>query len=543
MPSARLSHLFKTGPRLVNALRTVWIAAIIWYELGTFIYCVSQCKWPDTQVKPELQHILQPEVLPTRILLIADPQVLDHRSYPGRSPWLMSLSQRMVDLNLRKSWWATLRMRPDLVVFLGDMMDGGRFDMDDAEYQGYYARFKSIFSIKNSTPVYYIPGNHDVGIDGVHAGFSEKAHERYVKHFGPLNRRLDIANHTLVIVDAPGLVEEDHERSISGLSYQRWAATHPGGPIAFTQKSAAVKRRTGNMPTILLTHIPLARPDNTYCGPLREQGTIRQGAGYGYENTLSVQASQLLLDSLRPAVVFSGDDHDYCEVGHLLLASDDVPLSEDGEVKEVSVKSFSMAMGIRRPGFQLLSLLPPSSVPVGSQTFLDGPCFLPDQVGIYISIYVPLMVLSLLALLLRNTYSASQSHATWSGAGTPLRTRSPTDEEQFDLWQTSPPPLPPAPRVYKEHDKEVDDDDSAHALPPPTSAVSITQKVRRGRTWLSRLRSMRRRLVYMAGCRSSPDAALRRGRRGLFRGFFEDVLEVAWVPVVLFGTIAWWMFL
>lgn len=58
------------------------------------------------------------------------------------------------------------------------------------------------------------------------------------------------------------------------------------------------------MPTVLLTHIPLARPDTSYCGPLRERGTIRQGAGYGYENTLSAQASQLLLESLRPAVVF-----------------------------------------------------------------------------------------------------------------------------------------------------------------------------------------------------------------------------------------------
>lgn len=45
----------------------------------------------------------------------------------------MSLSQRMVDLNLRKSWRATLRLGPDMFIFLGDMMDGGRFDMDDAE--------------------------------------------------------------------------------------------------------------------------------------------------------------------------------------------------------------------------------------------------------------------------------------------------------------------------------------------------------------------------------------------------------------------------
>ena len=71
---------------------------------------------------------------PTHVLLVADPQVLDHRSYPERPPWLMTISQLMVDLNLRKSWWATTQLNPDVVFFLGDMMDGGRFAMSDSEY-------------------------------------------------------------------------------------------------------------------------------------------------------------------------------------------------------------------------------------------------------------------------------------------------------------------------------------------------------------------------------------------------------------------------
>ena len=65
---------------------------------------------------------------------MADPQILDHRSYPGRTPWLTRLSQFIVDLNLRKSWRAVLRQNPHAVVFLGDMMDGGRFAMSDTEY-------------------------------------------------------------------------------------------------------------------------------------------------------------------------------------------------------------------------------------------------------------------------------------------------------------------------------------------------------------------------------------------------------------------------
>lgn len=66
-------------------------------------------------------------------MLIADPQVIDHRSYPGRRLWLKTVTQFIVDSNLRKSWRAAKRLSPNIVIFLGDMMDGGRYRMLDAE--------------------------------------------------------------------------------------------------------------------------------------------------------------------------------------------------------------------------------------------------------------------------------------------------------------------------------------------------------------------------------------------------------------------------
>jgi hypothetical protein len=54
------------------------------------------------------------------VLIVADPQVLDHRSYPERGPALTAISQYMTDMQLRKGWWAaTRRLRPDRVIFLG----------------------------------------------------------------------------------------------------------------------------------------------------------------------------------------------------------------------------------------------------------------------------------------------------------------------------------------------------------------------------------------------------------------------------------------
>lgn len=57
-------------------------------------------------------------------------------------------------------------------------------------------------------------------------------------------------------------------------------------------------------PILLFTHVPLSRPADADCGPLRERGTIREGRGLGYQNLLSAQASLLVLQSLRPAIVF-----------------------------------------------------------------------------------------------------------------------------------------------------------------------------------------------------------------------------------------------
>lgn len=53
-----------------------------------------------------------------------------------------------------------------------------------------------------------------------------------------------------------------------------------------------------------MTHIPLSRLDNTPCGPLREKGMIQRGAGFGYQNTLSGEASDFLLSSIKPVAIF-----------------------------------------------------------------------------------------------------------------------------------------------------------------------------------------------------------------------------------------------
>ena len=252
-------------------------------------------------------------------------------------------------------------------------------------------------------------------------GFSRNALKRYTTHFGPLNDKFTLANHTVVLFDAPGFVREDYEREGKAKPFNEWKPKighsfeflrkiHDG--IVYFQGLAPCPRLTHCVvndpdPLVLFTHIPLYRPDGKRCGPLREKGTIRPGVGFGYQNTLGKQATFYLLDQIRPIAVFrcvllfeflikaknftSGDDHDYCEHIHQAIISQ--------PVREVTVKSLSMAMNVRRPAFQLLSLFPASYWDDLHPTYADIPCLLPDQLGIYLNVYIPCFLLSLVIVI------------------------------------------------------------------------------------------------------------------------------------------------
>jgi hypothetical protein len=173
----------------------------------------------------------------------------------------------------------------------------------------------------------------------------------------------------------------------------------------------------------------------------------------------------------------SGDDHDYCEYVHV---------TKDGKkVREVTVKSFSMAMGIRRPGFQLLSL----SGAVALPSVADAPCTLPDQIRIYVALYVPCIILSLLALLAYNV----------------LRVRDTITSHKDNRDITGGTPLP----LFA----------FANTLGPRSSRSPV-------RLWSS----------------TSGTRTFARRNVGVLHGFVLDVWDVAWPAITLFMLITFWAF-
>jgi hypothetical protein len=57
-------------------------------------------------------------------------------------------------------------------------------------------------------------------------------------HFGgSTNYQVTVANHSLVFIDAPGLVEEDYRRYEEEESFEDWAGM-PGGTIEYINRLA-----------------------------------------------------------------------------------------------------------------------------------------------------------------------------------------------------------------------------------------------------------------------------------------------------------------
>ncbi|KAI0260861.1 hypothetical protein BC834DRAFT_831138, partial [Gloeopeniophorella convolvens] len=359
---------------LVAALRFAWVVLTICGEIGAFFYALSGCRWPALALTTSAQDTIH-------ILLIADAQV----PAPSLDGWTFSGVFRAV--YMRCVWAMTRRLRPQMVLFLEDMLTHGRAIEPDEEFVRYVQHFHELFPVDAGIDVRYIPGNADVGL-GVSNAFTKHVRQRYERRFGRVNQHLSVANHSLVLLDAPGIVDEDYNRVGHSTSFEEWIPMRDGA-IEFVKGLAAGAFYRRQDPVILFSHIPLHRAESKGCGPLRERGTIHRGVGHRWQKTLGKQTSSFLLESLRPVAIFSADDRDYCDVTHALPAVD----GRTTAVHETTVKSYSPARHISQPSLHLLALS-------STGTHAHAPCALPRASGTPTRLYVPATCPTILLLLL-----------------------------------------------------------------------------------------------------------------------------------------------
>ncbi|XP_057504127.1 uncharacterized protein C630.12 [Actinidia eriantha] len=374
---------------LTAFLCVVWAATLLYGEMFAFwMPSLWSCSWPHLRHQSSSINQVEYSSDYVKVAVVADPQVMDRTSLRlAPNSLAMEIAKFYTDLFMRRAILASvLPFQPDVILFLGDHFDGGP-SLSDEEWQESLSRFKDIFNLnmleKNSkTQVYYLPGNHDIGYAAFHSNMREVI-ERYEQEFGSRNYQFTVGKVDFIAIDA---------QTIDG---------HSQGNLASATWDFVknVSKDIGLTPRVLLTHIPLYRPDRTYCGPHRSSPIINQRVSRAaqtqeilYQNYVTEKTSNYLLDMLRPELILSGHDHDQCTVTHL---------SKYGQVTEHTLGTISWQQGNLYPSFMLLSAsnLTFHNVSRSKDAVLTQLCFLPAQTYIYIW-YLTLFVLTLLVLLL-----------------------------------------------------------------------------------------------------------------------------------------------
>lgn len=322
----------------------IWIFAFNFFLKIIPNYYSSQCSWNNHYKNidaPRLDDNIQnfnkfnDDYQPYHILLVADPQLIDSHTYPGRNQVIMKLSEHVVDSYIKRNFKSLSKtLNPDSIIVLGDLLDNGR-SSDDGYFLTQLDRFNNIFQkySKNTTElIYNIPGNHDIGFGN---DVKLNSRTRFTRLFSAEpNSLIERNNNELVFLDTISLNSENENINLKSKSFLEQLSNKP-------------KTKT----RILLHHVPLFRDTNlNKCGDLRENQLkpFPVQKGYQYQTLIEPDISEAVLNGVKPDLIFSGDDHDYCEVFH--------HFGENQVAPEISVKSISMAMGIKRPAVQLLTL-------------------------------------------------------------------------------------------------------------------------------------------------------------------------------------------
>ena len=382
----RAGHVFDSGQArsAVALLVLAWLPIVAWHEHVAFRATSASCAWPElegsTSASPD-----------ARVVVIADPQVTDFTSYRSFAPkgsWTLAAIERVSDAYQHRAFrLAVLPKRPEHVLFLGDLLDGGWLTADDETFDATARRFERIFRwpsrrdalgdapTEKKKKYLSVHGNHDVGYASRAESFPE-IRARHESGFGVSNYLEEVGGVELVGVNAMALDGDPRSRA----TRDAWA---------FADALAGNGSTSSSPPRVLVTHLPL--PKASYApgscgearfGPVIQPRTRRTRRGVEYQDYLSDASAARALRAARPALVLAGHDHDRCAARHEIpeaesgagtgsgdgdaagdatgdatgRRSDDPKAATRATVAELTLGTFSWLMGNPKPSFALMTL-------------------------------------------------------------------------------------------------------------------------------------------------------------------------------------------
>lgn len=188
-----LDVIFVEGRGSIHILRWIGVLIVLWNERLIFLLSSLRCIPSEYASKEDVHRLM--------ITILADPQLIDRDSYENLNNLPLGLNKLAymivrwaANTYVRKAFQAVIRTQgraqSDAVIWLGDLLDGGRrainTNEDVLEYEKHVSRFKSLFHER--IPSIYVPGNHDVRIPLTHnfifEGESLESRQRWLQSWG-----------------------------------------------------------------------------------------------------------------------------------------------------------------------------------------------------------------------------------------------------------------------------------------------------------------------------------------------------------------------
>lgn len=222
--------------------------------------------------------------------------------------------------------------RPQLVIFLGDLFDEGKW-VTDEEFDVYVQRFYTLFHTPDDVQVIAAVGNHDIGF---HYATRPGIFRRFERQFGTTGVKLVTVHGGVHFVSINSVAMQGDgcelcdkaQRELRNISSKWWTMEtvnliYGCCFITGTLKcSRGIGKACDNVeklaqysPPIVLQHYPMYRESDEAC---EEHDSLRIEPFRETWEVLSQESTDLIGELLEPRLAFSGHSHDFCRLKNRL---------------------------------------------------------------------------------------------------------------------------------------------------------------------------------------------------------------------------------
>lgn len=318
--------------------------------VGVFVYCeflhyyvvIGQCDWPVLNPSSADKSI-EDNGDQLRAMILADTHLLGRRN----GHWFDKLRR---EWQMHRAFQSAITLhKPNIVIFLGDLFDEGKWCMPD-EFAAYVTRFHNLFYAPEEIQFLIAAGNHDMGF---HYSLNPYLVNRFQKAFdtGPV-KLLQIQGVTFVIINSMAMEGDDCflcKPALTKLKIVSRQLKCAKGDKELCEYWKNSMMQQYSMP-IILQHYPLFRESDAVCSePDEAPEDIKYIRFRERWECISKDSTELLLEELSPRLVLSGHTHHGCNVQHN---------SSDGKiVHEYTIPSFSWR-NKKNPTFSMMTASP-----------------------------------------------------------------------------------------------------------------------------------------------------------------------------------------